>query len=93
MEKFKAPSLRNIALSAPYMHDGRFATLREVIDFYNDGVQNHPNLDNRLQMNNGEVRRMNLSEREKDALVAFLNTLTDESFINDEKFSNPFVNQ
>ena len=90
--KFKAPSLRNIALSAPYMHDGRFATLREVIGFYNNGIQNHPNLDNRLRVNNGQVRRMNLSDQEREALVAFLHTLTDESFINEEKFSDPFVN-
>ena len=91
--EFKVGSLRNIALGAPYMHDGRFSTLREVVEFYNDGIQDSPFLDNRLRVNNGQVRRMNLDNEEIEALVAFMETLTDESFINDEKFSNPFVNQ
>ena len=75
------------------MHDGRFSTLREVVMFYNNGIQNSPNLDNRLRMGNGGVRRMNLSPQEIDALVAFMETLTDQSFIEDPKFSNPFVDQ
>ena len=93
--KFKAPSLRNIELTAPYMHDGRFATLEEVVEHYNSGVQAHPNLDNRLRQggNNGEPRRLNLSNQEKAALVAFMKTLTDNEFITDEKYSNPFVNK
>lgn len=96
--EFKVNSLRNIALTGPYMHDGRFNTLREVVQFYNNGVQDSPGLDNRLRAggggrgNNGNVRRLNLNGQEMDALVAFLNTLTDESFLTDEKFSNPFVN-
>jgi cytochrome c peroxidase len=89
--KFKVNSLRNIALTAPYMHDGRFATLRDVVQFYNNGIQNSPTLDNRLRVQNGQVRRMNLNGQEIDAIVAFLNTLTDEEFVTDEKFSNPFV--
>lgn len=89
--KFKVNSLRNIALTAPYMHDGRFATLRDVVQFYNNGIQNSPTLDNRLRVQNGQIRRMNLNGQEIDALVAFLNTLTDENFVTDEKFSNPFV--
>ncbi|WP_291727332.1 cytochrome-c peroxidase [Bernardetia sp.] len=88
--KFKSPSLRNIALRAPYMHDGRFATLEEVIEHYNSGIQAHPNLDRILTDANGNPIRMNLTEEEKDALVAFLNTLTDTEMIEDEKFSNPF---
>lgn len=88
--KFKVNSLRNIALTAPYMHDGRFETLDEVIEFYNRGIQNNPNLDQRLRTNNMNVRRMNLNTREREALVAFLRTLTDEEFTGDEKFSNPF---
>ncbi|MEM7334451.1 MAG: cytochrome c peroxidase [Chloroflexota bacterium] len=87
---FKVGSLRNIALTAPYMHDGRFQTLEEVIEFYNDGVQDHDNLDSIMQNNNGNVRRLNLSDQEITALVAYLNTFTDESFVTDEKFSNPF---
>ena len=75
-------------MTAPYMHDGRFATLREVIDHYDSGVQDNPNLSNRLRRN-GNVRRLNLSESEK-YLEAFLNTLTDEAFLEDERFSDPF---
>jgi len=88
--EFKVPSLRNIALTGPYMHDGRFETLEEVIEHYNSGVQNNPNLDNRLTQGNN-VRRLNLSDTDKQALVDFLNTLTDNEFINDEKYASPFV--
>ncbi len=87
--KFKTGSLRNIELTAPYMHDGRFQTLEEVVEHYNSGVENSPNLDNRLQRNNRPVR-MNLTDQEKAALVAFMKTLTDYELINDEKFSDPF---
>ncbi len=89
--KFKSPSLRNIELTAPYMHDGSLASLEDVVAHYNNGVQNHPNLDNRLRGNGGQPRRLNLSQQEQAALVAFLRTLTDNSFITDEKFSNPFI--
>ena len=73
------------------MHDGRFNTLDEVVEFYNSGIQNHPNLDNRLQRN-GQPRRMNLDALERAALVAFLETLTDNELLTDEAFSDPFVN-
>ncbi|MFY0604829.1 MAG: cytochrome-c peroxidase [Flavobacteriaceae bacterium] len=89
---FKVPSLRNIELTGPYMHDGRFATLAQVIEHYNSGVQNSQFLDNRLRQGNG-VRRLNLSAQESQALVDFLLTLTDNNFITDEKFSDPFTNQ
>jgi len=88
--RFKVPSLRNIAVRAPYMHDGRFATLREVIDFYDNGVQPHPNLDARLQGPGGVPLRLNLTPAEKDALEAFLRTLTDDALLTDVKFSDPF---
>lgn len=88
--KFKVPSLRNVALTGPYMHNGRFQTLAEVVEFYNSGVQPHPNLDPRLRTPNGQPRRLNLTTAEKAALVAFLQTLTDDSFTHDPKFSNPF---
>ncbi|MFI8604202.1 cytochrome-c peroxidase [Cellulophaga baltica] len=88
--EFKVPSLRNIALTGPYMHDGRFETLEEVVEHYNSGVQDNPNLDNRLTQGNN-VRRLNLSEADKQALVDFLNTLTDDTFINDEKYASPFL--
>jgi cytochrome c peroxidase len=88
--KFKTSSLRNVALTAPFMHDGRFSTLAEVVEFYNSGVQNSVNLDNILRVRNG-VRRLNLSNNEKQAIVDFLITLTDDNFIKDEKFSDPFL--
>ncbi len=96
---FKVPSLRNIAKTAPYMHDGRFETLREVVDHYSDNVQDHPNLNFRLKtLDDGEegvaeVLRLNLSEEEKEALIAFLHTLTDEKILTDEKYSDPFIDQ
>jgi cytochrome c peroxidase len=80
---FKSPSLRNVELTAPYMHDGRLTTLEAVIDHYTQDVRNHPNLD-------GRARRPNLSRGEKTALVAFLKTLTDQKFISDPKYSDPF---
>ncbi len=83
---FKVPSLRNIGMTAPYMHDGRFNTLDEVLDHYQYGVQDHPNLDNRLKSSN---REMNTGDRE--ALKSFLMTLQDESFVLQERFSDPFV--
>jgi cytochrome c peroxidase len=89
--EFKVPSLRNIALRAPYMHDGRLATLRDVVDFYDDDIQDHRNLDPVLEGRNGGPVRLNLTSREKLALVAFLETLTDEKFVTDPKFSDPFV--
>jgi len=92
---FKVPSLRNIELTAPYMHDGRFATLEQVVDFYNNGVVNHPNLSPPLRNPPGSPgaglpRRLNLTNVQKAALVAFLITLTDTSVTTDEKFQDPF---
>ncbi|MDX1475880.1 MAG: c-type cytochrome, partial [Reinekea sp.] len=89
--KFKIPSLRNVAVTAPYMHDGRFATLEQVIRHYLTGVQAHENLDARLQVN-GSPQYLPLSQKQIEQLMAFLNTLTDHALLTDEKFSNPFVN-
>lgn len=94
--KFKAPSLRNIALTAPYMHDGRFNTLEEVLDHYNDHIQMNATLDPFiLEASNkpivpGEPVKLHLTEEEKQHIIAFLNTLTDSSFIKNPRFSNPF---
>ncbi|WP_309670572.1 cytochrome c peroxidase, partial [Gemmatimonas sp.] len=91
--RFKSPSLRNIAVRPPYMHDGRFQTLEQVIAFYDTGVQNNPGLDNRLRGGpggNGLALRLNLSAAERASLVAFLGTLTDNTFLTDVRFSNPF---
>jgi cytochrome c peroxidase len=93
---FKVPSLRNIELTAPYMHDGRFATLEEVVEFYNSGIVNHPNLSPPLRVPSppgtppGPPLRLNLTIDEKAALVAFLKTLTDTNLVNDVKYSDPF---
>ena len=91
--RFKAPSLRNIAVRAPYMHDGRFQTLEQVVAFYDSGVQNNPGLDNRLRGGpggNGPPLRLNMSAAERASLVAFLGTLTDNTFLADARFSSPF---
>lgn len=92
---FKPPSLRNIALTAPYMHDGRFETLMDVVNHYDTNVQQHPNLHFRLTTVDdgppgGPPMQMNLTQAEKEALVAFLHTFTDDAIGTDEKFSNPF---
>ncbi len=88
--KFKVPSLRNIELTAPFMHDGRFATLEEVVEFYASGVVNNPNLSPPLRGPNGQPLRLNLDAAQKAALVAFMKTLTDLSVTADDKFSDPF---
>jgi cytochrome c peroxidase len=88
---FKAPSLKNVAVAGPYMHDGRFATLEEVVEHYDSGVQNGPALDRRLMGPNGAPIRLNLTEDERAALVAFMRTLTDEALLVDPRFSDPFI--
>ncbi len=86
---FRIPSLRNIAVTGPYMHDGRFETLDDVLNFYSHGIQDHENLDPKLT-ENGQPIRFNFSELEKQALIAFLNTLTDQEYLTAEKYSSPF---
>lgn len=86
---FKVPTLRNIALTAPYMHDGRFNTLDEVLEHYSHGIQNTPNLSNILK-NNGLTVEMNFNTKQKQDLIAFLNTLTDNKISVDQRFSDPF---
>ena len=88
--EFKVTSLRNVELTAPYMHDGRFTTLEQVIEHYNSGVKNHPNLSPQLKLPNGQPRLLNISAADKAALVAFLKTLTDRNVTTDVKYSNPF---
>jgi cytochrome c peroxidase len=91
--KFKAPSLRNVALRGPYMHDGRFATLEEVVDHYDSGLAADPNLDPALRdgpPTSGAPIRLHLDAEQKAALVAFLKTLSDDTLATDERFSNPF---
>ncbi|MDW3647180.1 MAG: cytochrome c peroxidase [Bacteroidia bacterium] len=80
--KFKVPTLRNIALTYPYMHDGSIATLREVIDFYEKGGEDHPN-------KHMFVRRRRMSEEDKADLLAFMHSLTDSSFLQNPQFAPP----
>jgi len=89
--KFKVPTLRNIARTAPYMHDGRFKSLSDVIDHYSTGIKNHPNLDIMLK-NNGQPIKMNFTEAQKSDLVSFLLTLNEEVSVVDDKFADPFKN-
>lgn len=87
---FKVGSLRNIELTAPYMHDGRFATLEEVVEHYDSDIQPGPALFAGLRDSNSSPLRLNLSEKDRAAIVAFLKTLTDETLATDERWSNPF---
>jgi len=88
---FRTTSLRNVAVTAPFMHDGRFATLREVIDHYNSGVVQTDHTPPQLSgMGTAPSPDLNLSEEDKDALEAFLDTLTDHGFLTDPRFSDPF---
>ena len=95
--RFKVPTLRNIALTAPYMHDGRFATLEEVLHHYNGGIRKSSTLspliaeaDNRGP-DSQQGTSLHLTELEKGAIIAFLHTLTDNDFVTEERFSDPFV--
>jgi cytochrome c peroxidase len=83
--KFKTPSLRNIALTAPYMHDGRFATLQQVLDHYNTGFHYSTNLDPILVIAN----KGRMSTQDMDDIIAFLGTLTDTAFANNATFKKP----
>ena len=88
---FKVPNLRNVALTAPYMHDGRYKTLNDVLEHYSHGIMNSPNLDPRLtDAVTHQAKSMNITESDKQAIIAFLGTLTDYHMVTDPKFSNPF---
>lgn len=102
--KFSVPSLINVELTPPYMHDGRFKTLEQVIDFYSDSIKQHVNLSGFLRTiipgtvnpNNNTCdtcppRRPHYTPTEKAALVAFLKTLTDTVLTRDVRWSNPFT--
>lgn len=87
---FRAPSLKNVARSRRFMHDGRFTTLEQVVDFYDNGVQVGPATDQRLLAPGGAPRRLNLSGADKEALVAFLRTLNEQTIGTDTRFTDPF---
>jgi len=86
--KFKVPSLRNIALTAPYMHDGRFQTLEEVIDHYNTGIQESATTD--ITLLNTIGTGLLLTTQDKEDLINFLKTLTDDVFVNEPSYKSPF---
>lgn len=87
---FKSPSLKNVGQSTSFMHDGRFASLEEVVEHYNSGVKDGPALDKRLKGSDGKPLALNLAEDDKAALVAFLKTLTDPVLAANPVFGNPF---
>ncbi|HEV2479648.1 MAG TPA: cytochrome c peroxidase [Puia sp.] len=89
--RFRVVTLRNIALTAPYMHDGRLATLPQVLDHYSDHIAGGPTLSPTLRDAAGRPEPLHLSAGEKKALLAFLNTLTDSTFITDPRFSDPKI--
>lgn len=88
--RLKSPSLKNVARSGAFMHDGRFSTLEQVIEHYSSGVQDAPGLDGRLKGPDGQALKPNLPQADKDALVAFLRTLDDPVLAADPRFSDPF---
>lgn len=79
--RFRVPSLRNVALTAPYMHDGRYDSLRQVLDHYGGGIEHSPTLDPLL------AEAKPFSPEQRAALLAFLDTLTDEDFVHDPRFA------
>lgn len=86
--KFKVPTLRNIEVTFPYMHDGRLTTLEEVVDHYNTGIQSSSTVDPAIL--NTQFSGLMLNAQDKIDLVNFLKTLTDHSFLTDQRFSSPF---
>ena len=91
--RFRVPTLRNIALTAPYMHDGRFSSLEQVLDHYNAHVISSPTLSSFLQntSNAPNGTTLQLTDTEKADIIAFLHLLTDKQFVTNPAFSNPFV--
>lgn len=84
--KFRVPSLRNIEVTYPYMHDGRFSTLEAVLEFYDSGGTDNGNVDASLLRDDGTYG-ISLSQYEKESIIAFLKTLTDHEFLQDDRFS------
>ncbi|RYU93626.1 cytochrome-c peroxidase [Emticicia agri] len=89
--RFRVPTLRNIALTDPYMHDGRFKTLAEVLEHYNEHIQESPTLSSFLRGTSNEKggKTLLLNQTEKADIIAFLQMLTDKTFINNPAFSDP----
>ena len=86
--KFKVTTLRNIELTAPYMHDGRFQTLEEVVEHYNSGIRTSATVDPTVM--NTQSTGLLLTGQDKQDLVNFLKTLTDNTFLNNSEYASPF---
>lgn len=93
--RFRVATLRNIALTAPYMHDGRFETLEEVLDHYSEHIKTSPTLSPFLRNASGEqgVYGLQFKREEKEDIIRFLNLLTDTTFISNPLFADPFMNK
>ncbi len=92
--KFKVPTLRNIELTGPYMHDGRFSSLEQVVEFYSSGIKENRNLDINFSKSPERLEQfggLGFTSDEKKHLVSFLKTLTDTSFIHNPLYQNPFT--
>ena len=95
---FKNPSLRNIAVGGPYMHDGRYNTLEQVLNFYSDSLRYSPNMDQFIALhidkdtagNYLPTGGMHWTQTQKAQMLLLLNDLTDTSFLNNPNFKNPF---
>lgn len=86
--KFKVPSLRNIAVTFPYMHDGRFATLEEVVDHYNEGIKESSTVDPTVL--NTKDTGLFLDDQDKEDLINFMHTLTDYTYLRNREYASPF---
>jgi cytochrome c peroxidase len=98
MGKFKAPTLRNIAMTAPYMHDGSIATLSEVLDHYAAGGRtitsgSNKGIGSKNPLKDPLVQGFSLSDQQRADLIAFLESLTDQAFLSDPAFADPFTGE
>jgi cytochrome c peroxidase len=87
---FKVPTLQNISVTGPYMHDGRFKTLGEVLDHYSHDIKANQNLSPEFRNVDGTPKKLNILPAEKNAIIAFLNTLRNENFLTSPMYSDPF---
>lgn len=87
---FKVPTLQNISVTGPYMHDGRFATLNEVLDHYSHNIKANQNLSPLFKNFDGTPKKLNILPAEKNAIIAFLNTLRNDDFLTSPMYSDPF---
>ncbi len=87
---FKVPTLQNISLTAPYMHDGRFNTLDQVLEHYSHNIRSNSNLSPKFKNLDGTPKNLNIMPAEKNAIIAFLKTLKDDDFVTSPMYSDPF---